>query len=93
MSANRLYHTWFERIRQMRPGERITRLRNLAWLMVGIFQNTSVHLSDIASKIPSQGAQHCSRPEPVPYQPSSARTGMARARRQEPVSVHGPDRG
>ena len=50
MSANRLYHTWFERIRQLRPDERITRLRNLTWLMVGIYQSRSVHLSDIAGK-------------------------------------------
>ena len=74
MSANHLYHTWFERIRQLRPDERITRLRNLVWLMVGIYESRSVHLSDIASKIPSQGAQPRSTPEPVPDQPSSART-------------------
>jgi hypothetical protein len=57
MSANRLYHTWFERIRQLRPDERITRLRNLVWLMVGIYQSRSVHLSDIASKIPGQAKE------------------------------------
>jgi hypothetical protein len=59
MSANRLYHTWFVRIRQVRPDERITRLRNLIWLMVGIYQSRSVHLSDIASKIPG-GAKELS---------------------------------
>lgn len=52
MSTNQLYHTWFKRIRQLRPFERVTRLRNLAWLMVGIFQSRSVHLSNIAGKIP-----------------------------------------
>ncbi len=57
MSANRLYHTWFERIRQLRPDERITRLRNLVWLMVGIHQSRSVHLSDIASKIPGRAKE------------------------------------
>ena len=57
MSANRLYHTWFERIRQLRPDERITRLRNLVWLMVGIYQSRSVHLSDIASKIPGRAKE------------------------------------
>ena len=30
MSVNLLYHTWLERIRQMRPKQRITRLRNFA---------------------------------------------------------------
>ena len=57
MSANRLYHTWFERIQQLRPDERITRLRNLTWLMVGIYQGRSVHLSDIASKIPGRAKE------------------------------------
>ena len=35
MSTNRLYHTWFKRIRQLHPSERVTRLRNFVWLMVG----------------------------------------------------------
>ena len=52
MSINRLYHTWFQRIRQQRPDERISRLRTLVWLMVGIYHSRSVHLSRIASKIP-----------------------------------------
>ena len=57
MSANRLYHTWFERIRQLLPDERITRLRNLVWLMVGIYQSKSVHLSDVAGKIPGRAKE------------------------------------
>ena len=52
MSINRLYHTWFNRIKQLRPGERVTRLRNLAWLLVGICNSKSVHLSKVALKIP-----------------------------------------
>jgi hypothetical protein len=52
MSINRLYHTWFLRIRQLWPHERISRLRTFTWLMVGIYQSRSVHLSKIASKIP-----------------------------------------
>jgi len=54
MSANRLYHTWFEQIRQLSPDESIARRRNLAWLMVGIYQSKSVHLSNVASKIPGR---------------------------------------
>ncbi len=57
MLANRLYHTWFERIRQVLPDGRITRLRNFVWLMVGIYQSKSVHLSDIASKIPGRAKE------------------------------------
>ena len=52
MSINHLYHTWYKRIEQLRPGERVTRLRNLAWLLVGICRSKSVHLSQVALKIP-----------------------------------------
>ena len=52
MSINHLYHTWFNQIEQLRPGERVTRLRNLAWLLVGICRSKSVHLSKVALKIP-----------------------------------------
>jgi hypothetical protein len=37
------------------PGERITRLRNLAWLMTGMYLARSVHLSHIARKLPLPG--------------------------------------
>ena len=52
MSINHLYHTWFNQVQQLRPGERVTRLRNLAWLLVGICSSKSVHLSKVALKIP-----------------------------------------
>lgn len=51
MSANRLYHTWLERIKQLRPKERITRVKNMAWLISGIIDSGSVHLSKIANKV------------------------------------------
>lgn len=54
MPANRLYNILWKLIAQLRPGERITRLRNLTWLLVGIYLSKSVHLSKIALKIPSQ---------------------------------------
>jgi len=54
MSVNRVYHTWFERIRQLRPKERITRLRNFAWIAAGVLGSRSVHLSRIAEKIPGR---------------------------------------
>ena len=38
MSINQLCYTWLEELEQLRPGERITRLRNLAWLIVGSFK-------------------------------------------------------
>ncbi len=52
MSINHLYHNWLKKIMQMLPDERITRQRNLAWLLAGVFASKSVHLSKIASKIP-----------------------------------------
>lgn len=52
MSINQLYHTWLIQIRQLRPNERITRVRIFAWMATGIFLCRSVHLSYIAGKIP-----------------------------------------
>ena len=52
MSTNHLYHTWFNWIEQLRPGERVTRLRTLTWLLVGIYRSKGVHLSKVAMKIP-----------------------------------------
>ncbi|MCD4786199.1 MAG: IS4 family transposase [Candidatus Eremiobacteraeota bacterium] len=49
--ANQIYHTWLERIQQLRPKERITRLRNFAWIAAGILMSRSVHLSHIAGKM------------------------------------------
>lgn len=57
MSVTQLYHTWFRQIAQLWPGERVTRLRNLAWLLVGIYASRSVHLSKIALKIPGRAKE------------------------------------
>lgn len=53
MSSNQTYHTWVQRILQLRPTERITRVRNLAQLVAGIFESKSVHLSKVATKVVS----------------------------------------
>jgi len=55
MPTNQLYHNWFNQIRELRPGQRITQIRNFVWLMIGIHQSRSVSLSRIASKIPGKG--------------------------------------
>jgi hypothetical protein len=54
MPINRQYHTWIQRIRELRPGQRITQVRNFVWLLVGIHQSRSVTLSKIAGKIPGE---------------------------------------
>jgi len=54
MPINQLYHTWIQRISELHPEQRITRVRNFSWLMLGIYQSRSVYLSRIAGKIPGQ---------------------------------------
>ncbi len=54
MPTNRLYHTWIQQIRELRPEQRITQVRNFVWLMIGIYQSRSVYLSRVAGKIPGQ---------------------------------------
>lgn len=51
----RVYSTLLSRIRQMLPGERITRVRNLAFLMTGLHLSASIHLPKIASRGPMEG--------------------------------------
>lgn len=53
MSSNQTYHTWEQRIWQLRPTERRTRVRNMAQLVSGIFESKSVHLSKVATKVTS----------------------------------------
>ena len=51
----RLHGILLTQLRKWQPEERITRLRNLAWLMTGLFLARSVHLSHIARKLPLRG--------------------------------------
>jgi hypothetical protein len=48
MPITNLYHTWMNKILQLLPQERITRVQNLAWLLAGIYQSRSVHLRKVA---------------------------------------------
>jgi hypothetical protein len=52
MPTNTLYHTWFQRIQELRPKQRITQVRTFVWLMIGVYQSRSVCLSRVAGKIP-----------------------------------------
>jgi hypothetical protein len=51
----RLHGTVFDCLCKWLPEERITRLRNLAWLMTGMYLARSVHLSHVARKLPLPG--------------------------------------
>lgn len=52
MSAHHLYDTWIRTIRELLPDERITRVRNVAWMIIGLHLSQSVHLSRIGSRLP-----------------------------------------
>jgi hypothetical protein len=52
MPINELYHTWMQRICELRPSQRITQVRGFVWLIVGIYLSRSVYMSRIAGKIP-----------------------------------------
>lgn len=53
----RLYHTILPLLVKFLPTERITRVRNLALMMVGLSLAMGVHLSQIAAKLPVAGRQ------------------------------------
>lgn len=57
MPINRVYHTCLQHLRQLRPNERITRLRSFAALISGILLAKSVHLAHIALHIPAQAKE------------------------------------
>ena len=51
----RLYHTVLQELSQWLPGEHISRKRNLALLVVGVYLSASVHLGRIVSSWPLAG--------------------------------------
>lgn len=52
MPIPELYHSCRKMMKELRPDERITRIRNFSWLMVGLYKSRSVHLAKVAEKIP-----------------------------------------
>lgn len=52
-----LYHSVFNQICQWLPEERVTRQRNMALLITGLFLGTAVHMSKIVRKWPVPGKQ------------------------------------
>lgn len=51
MPINRVYHTWLQALLQIQSKQRITLVRNFAWLMAGLYVSKSIHLSRIADEI------------------------------------------
>ena len=54
MTIVQTYLTFFKKMMQLQPGERITRIRTMTWFMTGMLESRSVHLSHIANKIPGK---------------------------------------
>lgn len=53
MSANLTQHDNFvHHVRQLLPSERLSRLRNLGWLVLALLESTDSHLSSLAEAIP-----------------------------------------
>lgn len=52
-----LYHRILRELCQWHPGERITRIRNLALLLVGLTQGQGIHLSQIVEQWPGLAAK------------------------------------
>lgn len=52
MNNPQLYGKWRQWLMQQIPDNCKTRLTNLLWLMIGLYQSQSVHLNHIASRLP-----------------------------------------
>jgi len=57
MPISKVYDTWKRKIQQMRPKERLSRVKTMAWLMAGIFVSRSVQLGRAASKLPGNATR------------------------------------
>lgn len=78
MPINPVYHTWIQRILELRPGQRITQVRNFVLLMIGIYKSRPVHLSKVAGKDTwaSQGLEYHKTFEPFFGQLSHQRSRL-----------------
>jgi hypothetical protein len=54
MPITELYHIWKKKLTELRPQERLTRVRNFSWLLAGLYTSKAVHQSQIAANIPGQ---------------------------------------
>ena len=54
MTITEMYHTCFYKLQQLRPRERIMRVRNMAWMLAGLSVEQCVHLSYIARRLPGR---------------------------------------
>jgi hypothetical protein len=52
MSNSRLYGIWKQRLEQLLPDKCASRVLNMLWLMMGMYQAQTVYLTQIARKLP-----------------------------------------
>ena len=64
MNSLHLYHKLLAQFCQWFPKERITRKRNLAWLVAGLYLGANIHLPHIVNQLPLPG-QHPQFGEPA----------------------------
>ena len=48
MPINTLYPTWFQRIRELQPNQRLNQIRSFGWLMTGKKKSGTRTLDDLA---------------------------------------------
>jgi hypothetical protein len=58
MPISKVYDTWKRKIQQLRPKERISLVKTIAWMMAGIYVGRTVQLGRIASLIPGQAVRN-----------------------------------
>src|SRR4051812_45894810 len=73
MPINHLHLTLQCLLRQLRPGERVTRIRNWSRLLVGLCLSRSVHLSKIPKKTPPSSSPPPTPPPKKPPLPGAPR--------------------
>ena len=73
MPINRLHGTLQRLLLQLRPAERVTRIRNWSRLLVGLCLSRSVHLSKIANKIPTNSTKKKKKKKTEATLPSATR--------------------
>lgn len=58
MPISKVYDTWKRKIHQMRPNERISRVKTMAWLLAGIYVGRTVQLGRVASLLPGSAMRN-----------------------------------
>lgn len=58
MPISKVYDTWKRKIHQMRPKERLSRVKTMAWLLAGIYVGRTVQLGRVVSVLPGEAVRN-----------------------------------